>query len=78
MISLRKLEGVRASGLSGFKSVIAKVHYFTEGPCSIRAAREVIELARHLGINLKTLERARVRHGIVTSVVGKDAGWMWQ
>ena len=42
-----------------------------------RAAREMIELARQLGIHPKTLERAREKRGIVTSKAGKDAGWMW-
>jgi hypothetical protein len=37
----------------------------------------MIELARQLGIGVKTLERAREKRGIVTSKAGKDAGWMW-
>jgi putative DNA primase/helicase len=45
-----------------------------DGP---RAAREMIELARQLGIGVKSLERAREKRGIVTSKAGKDAGWMW-
>jgi hypothetical protein len=42
-----------------------------------RAEREMIELARQLGIHPKTLERAREKRGIVTSKAGKDAGWIW-
>jgi len=38
----------------------------------------MIELARQLGISVKTLERAREKRGIVTSKTRKDAGWIWR
>jgi hypothetical protein len=43
-----------------------------------RGAREMIELARQLGISVKTWERAREKRGIVTSKTRKDAGWIWR
>jgi hypothetical protein len=42
-----------------------------------KSSREMLELARQLGIHPKTLERPREKRGIVTSKAGKDAGWMW-
>jgi hypothetical protein len=70
-------EGIERTGKPMNKVGEAETFLHEELKNGPRAAREMIELARQLGIHPKTLERAREKRGIVTSKAGKDAGWMW-
>lgn len=69
-------EGIERDGKPMNKVGEAETFLHEELKNGPRAAREMIELARQLGIGVKTLERAREKRGIVTSKAGKDAGWM--
>uniref|UniRef100_E6QL81 Uncharacterized protein n=1 Tax=mine drainage metagenome TaxID=410659 RepID=E6QL81_9ZZZZ len=70
-------EGIERTGKPMNKVGEAETFLHEELKNGPRAAREIIELARQLGIVVETLERARDKRGIVTSKAGKDAGWMW-
>ncbi len=70
-------EGIERTGKPMNKVGEAETFLHEELKNGPRAAREMIELARQLGIGVKSLERAREKRGIVTSKAGKDAGWMW-
>jgi hypothetical protein len=70
-------EGIEREGKPMNKVGEAETFLHEELKNGARAAWEMIELARQLGIGVKTLERAREKRGIVTSKAGKDAGWMW-
>jgi len=72
-MSLRKLDGVWATWLSVFVSVIGLVHYSTKGLRPIRAARETIEFTGQLSIRPKTLERVPEKHWIGTDRAGRGA-----